>query len=106
MIDNAPEQGQPWQDGHHPTVWVLGQVKSQDGSVWEIGGVFSTREKAVAACSDPWDCVFPMKLDEVLSRETVESDDLVYPLAQGAPQQGLTDTGREADRQAALARGV
>ena len=62
-------------------VWVMGQVKSQDGSVWELGGVFSTEDKAVAACAGAEDCVWPVALDEVLPRETVEEKRGYYPLA-------------------------
>lgn len=62
-------------------LWGMGQVKSQDGSVWELGGVFSTRELAVAAREEPTDCVFSIVVDRSLSRETVPLDDCVYPLA-------------------------
>ncbi|MFI7448092.1 hypothetical protein ACIBQX_11390 [Nonomuraea sp. NPDC049714] len=63
------------------SLWIMGQVKSQDGSLWELGGVFSSREKAVAACVEPTDCVWPVVLDEVAPRETVEVGS--YPKAKG-----------------------
>ena len=50
----------------------MGQVKSTDGSVWELGGVFSSEELAVAACTEPTDCVWPVTMDEVQPRGTVE----------------------------------
>lgn len=62
-------------------LWAMGQVKNADGSAWELGGVFSTREQAVAACMEPTDCVFSVVVDRVLPRETVFLDDCVYPMA-------------------------
>ncbi len=60
-------------------LWVMGQVKSADGNVWELGGVFSSEEKAVAACVEPTDCVWPIALDEIQPRGVVEVGS--YPLA-------------------------
>lgn len=60
-------------------VWVLAQVKNADATHWELGGIFTTEDKAVAACADEWDGVWPVELDELTPRdETVEVG--YYPL--------------------------
>lgn len=62
-------------------LWVVGQVKSDDAAVWELGGVFSTRDKAVAVCTESSDCVWSVTVDEFLGRETSIPDDCFYPVA-------------------------
>ena len=73
-------------------LWIVAQVKSftaegwaQD---WDLGGVFSTEEKARAACSGPGDAMWPVTLDEFLGRETVEPPGVAYP---AAPEQQVTE---------------
>lgn len=65
---------------HGMQLWIMGQTKSPDGSVWELGGVFSSREKAVAACLERTDCVFPATVDEVYGRKTEDAPGCFYPL--------------------------
>lgn len=50
-------------------LFLVGKVISQTeaGSVWEVQGIFSTEELAVAACHGPNYCVMPLTLDEELS---------------------------------------
>lgn len=52
------------------TVWVAGQYRG-DGEPWDIQGVFSTEEKAVAACRTPDYFVGPLTLDAELPHEVV-----------------------------------
>lgn len=61
-------------------LWIVAQVKSNEPRVWELGGVFSSEDKARAVCNKTSDCLFAVELDELLSRETVDVG--VYP-AQG-----------------------
>jgi hypothetical protein len=63
-------------------VWIVADVKTEDGSVWELMAVCSSREKAVAACTDRTHCVWSMNLDEVGPSETVIAPDCEYPLAE------------------------
>jgi hypothetical protein len=48
-------------------LWVVGEVKENSPSfpdvVWGLVGVFSTREKAEAACRGSRFCVMPIELD-------------------------------------------
>ncbi|HCA86365.1 MAG TPA: hypothetical protein DEQ61_13195 [Streptomyces sp.] len=66
-------------------LWVVAQIKSFDAEGWaldwDLGGVFSTEDKARAACSEPRDAMWPVTLDTFLGRETVEPPDVVYPAA-------------------------
>lgn len=52
------------------TVWIVAQVKDQETGDWELGGVFSTRERAVTACTHPDDGVWEETLDQAYPRET------------------------------------
>lgn len=57
-------------------VWVVGQVKE---GTWELGGVFTTPERAAAACSKG-DGYWPVELDKFLGRETWVMDEIaVWP---------------------------
>lgn len=70
-----------WKYRPGPTfVWVVGQHKLIDG-VWEFIGVFSTEEKAVAACRDYTYFVGPARIDEQLPDETVEWTGSYYPIS-------------------------
>lgn len=68
-----------------PTVWVVAQIKSVDeqgwARDWELGGVFTTEDKARAACSAPWDAMWPATLDELLDRETTAPPGITFPAA-------------------------
>ena len=48
-------------------VWVVGQIKGDD---WELGGAFSTEEKAREVCTEPDDGYWPVEVDKFLGRET------------------------------------
>jgi hypothetical protein len=52
---------------------------------WELIGVFSTEELAIAACVTPTQFVGPMELDVSTPEETTVWPDLVYPLAEAVP---------------------
>lgn len=66
-------------------VWIVAQVQSfgEHGWAqrWDVGGVFSTKEKALAVCSTPNDAIWSMTLDEFVGHETLEPPDIIYPLA-------------------------
>jgi hypothetical protein len=48
----------------------VAQVKTADGSIWELGGIYSTEALALAACTEPTDCMWPVAIDVDLGRET------------------------------------
>jgi len=50
-------------------VWVVGQ---QGKPIWELGGIFSTKEGAIAACTEKTDCYWELPMDQDLGRETIE----------------------------------
>lgn len=61
-------------------IWIVAQTKADtDGNVtnWELGGVYSTEERALADCTEPTDCYWPATLDESFGRETTYHG--VYP---------------------------
>lgn len=61
-------------------VYVVADVKSADGTVWELRGVFSTEAKAVAACELTTDCVMPIEMDAIAPRETTVLPEAYYPV--------------------------
>jgi hypothetical protein len=62
-------------------LWVVGLVRSGSfpNVVWELVGVFSTREKAEAACKDHMYCVMPFQLDEDYGTEPTYSSEDYFP---------------------------
>lgn len=64
-------------------VWVMAQIKGYTGEEhgwkWELGGIFTTKEKAIAACVDQNDCIWEDPVDVAFSRET-EYMDAYFPL--------------------------
>jgi hypothetical protein len=69
-------------------LWIVAQIKSFDSKGWaldwDLGGVFSSEDKARAACTGPSDAVWPVTLDEFLGRDRVEPPGISYPLAPDA----------------------
>ncbi|MFF7561952.1 hypothetical protein ACFZB4_18515 [Streptomyces pseudovenezuelae] len=65
------------------TVWIVAQVKAVDdegwATDWDLGGVFTTEEKARSVCTEPTDAMWPAELDEPLGRETTEPPLMIYP---------------------------
>jgi hypothetical protein len=53
-------------------VWLVGRYLNDYNDEIEYMGVFSSREKAVAACKRPSDWIGPFELDEVLPDELAE----------------------------------
>lgn len=64
------------------TVWVVGQYRSGEsgGTVWEIQGVFSTRDKALAACRNENYFIGPLELDAELPDEGFTWPGVEYPV--------------------------
>lgn len=50
------------------TVWVVSQSKPP---TWELGGIYTTKALAIAACTKPTDGVWPVVLNQDLGHETV-----------------------------------
>jgi hypothetical protein len=73
-----------------PTLWFVGQLRYSNGnetpSSWELQGVFSTRDLAVAACRNPNYFIAELKLDAALPDETMSDAETIartfFPLAQ------------------------
>lgn len=64
-------------------VWIVGQLKDLATGDWELGGVFSTYEKAVEACTHVDDCVWQEELDAPIPRETSYPAVHYWPLRTG-----------------------
>jgi len=66
-------------------VWVVAQIKATDeqgwATDWDLGGVFTTEDKARVACTAPSDAMWPMQLDQALNRQTAEPPGITYPAA-------------------------
>jgi hypothetical protein len=65
-------------------MWLTGKYIGEcdgegNGICWELIGVFSSEEKAVAACLNEYYFIGPVELDEVLPDETVEWPGCYYP---------------------------
>lgn len=51
------------------------------GVIWEMVGVFTSEEKAVAACTKKSHFVAPLEMNAIAPDETVEWPDCYYPLS-------------------------
>ena len=65
------------------TVFVVGRVKGGEfpNVIWDLVGIFSSRELAVEACTERNDAVMPMVLDEKAPEEATLHPDCFFPLA-------------------------
>ncbi len=69
-------------------IYVTGRVinraehNGKGVAVWEIQGVFTDPESAVAACIDHTWFVGPLNLNEPLPLETIDWKGLVFPIAE------------------------
>lgn len=66
------------------TVWIVADVKSEDGVNWELAGVFDSREKAVASCTRWNHCIWPMKMNVMSPDETTVHPQAEYPIPRTA----------------------
>ncbi len=55
-------------------VYFVGQHSEDDSKPWEIQGVFSSHDKAVAACYDDKYFILELEVDKELPRETSPMD--------------------------------
>lgn len=65
-------------------LWVVGDTaaETEHGQVWFIKGVFSSEEKALAACSEESDFIGELTLDEQLPNERMVWPGAYYPLSE------------------------
>lgn len=69
-------------------VWIVGQMiddsAGEDGEarIWEFGGVFTSEEKAIAACRFDEYFIAPHRLNEAQPHETVPMIGCYYPRLQ------------------------
>ena len=59
-------------------VWLVGQVRGN--GAWEVQGVFSAEERAIAVCESPSFFVMPLEMDKAVPSETSENAGAYYPL--------------------------
>lgn len=64
-------------------LWVCGKYLEQrdNGAVWEMQGVFSSEEKAVAACLTEDFFIGPVELDKAMPEERIVWYKAYYPKA-------------------------
>ncbi len=74
-------------------LFVVADVKSEDGTLWELRGVYTDETLAVAACELPTDCVMPIEANATAPRETVVVEKSYYPLALGPSREALRAGG-------------
>jgi len=63
-------------------LWLVGQYRSGENPniVWDFQGIFSTKEKALAACRNEWYFIAPIPLDAELPDEVIQMPGAYYPL--------------------------
>ena len=68
--------------GTSRTVWVVGQYQSGEfpNVVWDLSGIFESRELALEACRDKYYFIGPMQLNKQYPHEVVEWPGGEYPL--------------------------
>ena len=72
------------------TLWLVGQYRKPDpvaNVAWEFQGVFTTKEKAIAACRAKHYWIAPVELDQEWPDETMaDFPGMYYPLLEDCPQ--------------------
>jgi hypothetical protein len=66
-------------------LWIVANVKSEDGKRWEFAGVFDSEALARAACTRWNFCYWPATLNERQPDVTFIHPDVIYPLADDRP---------------------
>ena len=62
-------------------VWIMGQIKNEEEYLqFEFMGVFTSEEKAVAACTSDLHFIGPAVLDERHPDETIAWEGSYYPI--------------------------
>lgn len=62
-------------------VWVVGKyMGGKTGKLWELGGVFSTKTKAIAACINWRYWCAPVCLDKAFPDKTIQIPAAFYPI--------------------------
>lgn len=63
-------------------VWICGQWVSQFAH-WELQGIFSNEDKAIAACQTSLYFIAPIEIDKECPRDNRYMPGAYYPLAEG-----------------------
>jgi len=68
-------------------LWVCGKYKGENkiGVMWDLQGIFSTKELAIKACRNDLYFIGPVILDEALPDETVDWPGSFYPSLEDDP---------------------
>ena len=61
------------------TLWIVCDVKTEDGRSFDVLGVFDTQAGADSACTARNHCYFPVVLNERLPDESFIAPGCVYP---------------------------
>jgi hypothetical protein len=71
-------------------MWLVGRVFEDTQRQWEFMGIFESKEKAIAACTDWYDFVVgPVLLNERSPEETVEWKESLWPVSQRERTDGV-----------------
>jgi len=64
-------------------IWVVGQYKGGKfpNTNWDLYGVFTTKEKAIAVCNDKSYFIGPVEINKTLGEESVMWPGCLYPKA-------------------------
>jgi hypothetical protein len=60
-------------------IWIVGKVTDHAHGGWELQGVFSSEEKALAACRGKNDFIGPVRVDVELPRQRLDWVGAYYP---------------------------
>lgn len=61
------------------TLYIAADVKSEDGTVWEVIGVFESAALAAAACTALNHCYWSLTLNERQPDDSTVPPDVCYP---------------------------
>ena len=63
-------------------LWIVADVQSDDGAVWELRGVFGDEVLALAVQAAWNHCLFSVSLNELLPDKATIPPDARYPIAE------------------------
>lgn len=63
-------------------LWIVGQYRgmSDDGTVWDYQGVFSSKDGAIAACRSSDYFIAPVELDFEIPERAADWPGIEYPV--------------------------
>jgi hypothetical protein len=61
-------------------LWIVGRLHSGDEGSWEVLGIYSSREKAIARCRTAFDFIATVVLDSDAPEERVAFPHYEFPI--------------------------